>query len=149
MSVTNILIIDPPSGVAGDPLQAWLVYRPKEDDTVRIVVPAEDGSLVLSGSKPVAGEAILLAAYTGADARGIQEGDLELAKCLCNFEAGFKSKITHCIVVSNLGVGKAAEIVRIVKERWPNVICNMMDHKTTDGQSDSTWPLAMALRCVL
>lgn len=146
MRGTNILVIDPPGGAVADYMRAWLVYRPIEGDSVRIVTLAND---VMNLDPAAPSEAILMAIYTGGEApRNLVGLHTELDLCLCNFEGnGLKNKINHCVVLSNLGNIQAHEIGTAVNKRWPHVSFSVMDRTAADGKSEATWPLALALRC--
>jgi len=124
MTSQGVLILDPPHG-APDVVKAWLVCIPAGED------------------------AFLSASYTGnTNPLTPLDEHTELAICFANFEGhGFKKKITHCVVLSDMGMFDACAIVETVTERWPHVICSTMRRRATDGTTDE-WPVAFAQRAI-
>ena len=125
MTSQGVLVIEPAYG-APDGMRAWLV------------------------SIPVRGEAVLMAAYSAdTEHRMRAENDTELGVCLASFEGpAFKGLITHCVVLSNLGLFEASAVVERVNARWPHVICCTASRKATDGNTHE-WPVAFAQRAIV
>lgn len=129
MSDRGVLVIDPPGGAPNAFDRAWLVCIPHDQTVTPYVVASYMGNVVPTNR--------------------LSE-ETELAICLANFEGhGFKRRISHCVVVSNMGISSAQTTLAAVGERWPHVLCAAMSHTAADGKVEHEWPVAFAQRCLL
>ena len=71
----------------------------------------------------------------------------EVRLCLSHYEAsGWRQRISHCILVSNLGLVSVAYLADEIAKQWPCVPYCTQYRVKADGTSDETWPAALAKR---